>query len=686
MPSPLVPSDLLRIVLVSDPQIAPDGAAVYYRRSWQDEAANETYGAIHRVDRDGRDRAFTRGTKDRMPRVAPDGRTVAFVSERDGSARLFVLPLDGGESSELGEGWPKITALAWSPDSAQIAFVATAPLDPRTARAFHDEKSDARHIRMLPFKSDADGLLDGRRKHLFVIDAAGGSARRLTEGDFDVGGPSWSPDGKQLAFTARIDGPEAALSTADVCVIDVESARLTQLTRELGPAAAPVFSRDGREIAYIGHLHGDDGGGRFDDELLIIPTAGGTPRSLSAGVGRTVGDALASDLRGGHSAVPPVWANDDREIIVQVSDEGSTSLRAFARDGSGVRTVAGGERHIFGFSRADDGTIAFAVSTPTTPNELGLIEPYGGERFITDTNPWLKEKIVVAPRRYRPRADDGTQLDGWLIGTALPGEERPPLILEVHGGPHAAYGATFFFEFQVLAAQGMAVAYGNPRGSQTYGHAYASGSFGDWGGVDAGDVLRILDGALAQGSFDTTRIGLAGGSYGGFMTSWLLGHSDRFAAGVSMRAVNDFVSEVGASDIGWFLERELQACSFDDAGRKLFEGSPMRAAAAMHAPLLVEHSERDYRCPIDQGEQLFTMLRRLGRTQTEFVRFADTGHELSRSGKPRSRILRLRAIANWFVRHLHPAGVAEPSRDAGALFAPLAGETELASAAAALGE
>jgi dipeptidyl aminopeptidase/acylaminoacyl peptidase len=677
MASPLVPSDLLRIVLVSDPQIAPDGSAIYYRRSWQDEEANETRSAIHRVDRDAVDRAFTRGTKDRLPRVAPDGSAVAFVTDRDDAARLFVLPLDGGEALELGESWPKIVALAWSPDASRIAVVATAPHDPATARAFRDEKSDARHIRMLPFKSDADGLLDGTRKHLFVVDAAGGTPRRLTEGDYDVGPPAWSPDGKQIAFAARIDGPETAMSAADVCVVDVGSGNVTQLTRALGTAASPVFSRDGRELAYVGHLHGDDGGGRFDEELLVVPVTGGTPRSLSAGLGRTAGDALASDLRGGHASASPVWTADDREIIVQVSDEGSTGLRAFARDGSGTRTLAGGERHVFGFSRANDGTLAFAVSTPTMPNEIGLIEPYGGERLISSVNPWLIEKIVVAPRRYRPRADDGTILDGWLMAPARSNEEHPPLVLEVHGGPHAAYGATFFFEFQVLAAQGIAVAYGNPRGSQTYGHAYANAALGDWGDLDAGDVLRILDGALGLGNFDTARIGLAGGSYGGFMTSWLLGHSDRFAAGVSMRAVNDFVSEIGASDIGWFLERELQTRYEEDAGRSLFERSPMRSAAAMTAPLLVEHSERDYRCPIDQGEQLFTILRRLGRTETEFVRFADTGHELSRSGKPRSRVLRLRAIANWFVRHLRPAGITAVSHDAGALFVALNGEAEL---------
>jgi dipeptidyl aminopeptidase/acylaminoacyl peptidase len=675
MTTPLVPSDLSRVVLLSDPQLSPDGSAVYYRRSWFDRDADEVRGAIHRIDRDGADRAFTAGTNDRLARIAPNGKAVAFVAERDGQARAHLLPLDGGEAIPLGEHYPKITALAWSPDGKRLAFVATAAHDPATARVFHDEKTGARHIRMLPFKSDADGLLDGARKHLFVVDTAGGEARQVTHGDFDGSTPSWSPDGTRIAFCARIGLPEAATALSDICVvdIDVDGGAVTRLTAGTGPMATPVWSHDGKEIAFVGHHHGDDGGGRFDTELLVAPADGGATRSLSAGLGRTVGDCLAGDLRSG-VALAPVWGDGDREIFVQVCEDGSTSLRAFARNGSGTRVVAGGDRHIYAFALGDDGTIAIAYSTPTVPNEIALIERYGAERRLTDANPWLAEKDVATPERYRPRADDGTLLDAWLIRPLQTRESRPPLVLEVHGGPHGAYGHTFFFEFQVLAAQGIAVAYGNPRGSQSYGHAYADAILGDWGGIDAADVLSILDGALALGTFDTGRIGVAGGSYGGFMTTWLMGHSDRFAAGVSMRAVNDFVSELGASDLGWFLERELQSKYADDAGRRLFEGSPMRAASAIAAPLLVEHSERDYRCPIDQGEQLFTILRRLGKTDTEFVRFAETGHELSRNGKPRSRILRLRAIAHWFIRHLKPAGAEPVANEAGALFRPLPGE------------
>lgn len=677
MKTPLVPSDLFRLVSVGDPQIAPDAGAIYFRRATQDRAADATVAAIWRVDASGRESAFTTGRNDRLPRVSPDGMTLAFVGDRDEATRLFVMATDGGEARPLGPSYPKIGSLAWSPDGRRIAIVATAPHEPAMAKIYHDERSGARHIRALPFKSDADGLLDGTRKALWLIDVSSGAVERITHGDFDVLSFCWSPDGTRIAFVAAIDVPEWSFAT-DLHVVEVTSQAIRPLTHGNGPFASPAWSHDGVSIAFFGHEHGDDAGGRFNTELLVIDAHGGPLRSLSAQVDRTAGDSIISDMRSGFAATPPMWTADDAEIVVQVSDEGSCGIRAFARDGSGVRVLAGGDRDIFSFSQSNDGAIAFAYSTPLIPGDLAVLAPDGTETRLTWANDaWLADKVIVAPQRYRPIAHDGTTLDAWLLAAPdLP--PSAPLVLQVHGGPHAAYGHNFFFEFQMLAGTGCAVAFGNPRGGQSYGHAYADAITGDWGGVDAGDVHRILDGALERGSFDPKRVGIAGGSYGGFMTTWLLGHSDRFAAGVSMRAVNDFVSEVGAADIGWFLEREVKAPPLmSDRGRVLFDQSPMRAAPQIDVPLLVEHSERDFRCPIDQGEQLFTLLRRLGKKQVEFVRFTGDGHELSRGGKPRNRVLRLRAIAHWFIRHLRPQGVAPIADSAGALFAPLPGEDNI---------
>ncbi len=667
--TPLVPSDLYRIVTASDPQCAPDGS-VYYVRTALDEAKDATQSAVWRAAAGVTPAPFTAGPGDRMARLSPDGRRLAFVRDRDGKRAIIVMPTAGGEGAALTADYAAIGAIAWSADSSQLAFTATAPHDPATARVAHDAASGARHIRGLPFKSDDRGLLDGTRMHLFrvALDEER-EAVQITHGDFDVGTPAWSPDGSQLAFAAEIDAPEWAFYS-DIFVVGRDGGPLRRLTASNGPMSSPSFSRDGTQLAWIGHEHGDDASGRFDLELLVAPAAGGTIRSLSARLGRSAGNWITSDARGLVDETAVTWSAADRELCVQISDGGRCSVVAFAADGSSWHPIVSGERDVSGFSLNDAGTIAFAYSEPLVPCEIALRSAAGVETRLTDQNPWIAERILAAPRHVGIQTADGAALDGWVVDAPSPGG---PLVLEVHGGPHAAYGYAFFFEFQMLAGHGISVAYGNPRGSQSYGSAFAGAINGNWGGLDAGDVLAILDGALASGNYDLARLGIAGGSYGGFMTTWLLGHSKRFAAGVSMRAVNDFVSEAGASDVGWFLESELEAPWIADDGRKLFDGSPMRTARAIEAPLLVEHSERDYRCPIDQGEQLFTLLRRLGKT-VEFVRFTGDGHNLSRSGKPRNRVLRLRAIAHWFIRHLRPDGIEPLADSAGALFAPLAGE------------
>ncbi len=674
MTQPLVPNDLYALALCTDPQRDPRAPRTFYRRTHFAREENLVRGAIWVVSDAGVARAFTAGTNDRAPRPAPDGSSLAYIADgaEAGTAQIKVLPLDGGEATPLGGPMRKIAAPVWSRDGKRLAFTAEAPFDAVTARIMVDEVTKARHIRALPFKSDDDGLLDGIRRHAFVVDIAEGVARQVTCGDFDVLAPDFSADGTELVFAAAIDVAESRFGR-DLHVVTIATGERRALTHGEGVMAAPRVSRDGTMVAFLGNTHGDDAGGRFNDELLVVPMAGGAIRSLSVDVDRTASDCLAGDLRDGMGTCTPVWSSEDFHVLVQIADAGAVGIRAFTYEGK-TRTIAAGERDIYAFSRGDDGTITIAYATPEAPSALAVITPDGTERRVTTENDaLLAERTIATPRRIRPKAADGTILDAWILEPIGPADASRPLVLQVHGGPHAAYGYAFSHEFQTLVSRGFVVAYGNPRGGQSYGHAYADAITGDWGGIDASDVLAILDGVLATVPVDHARIGIAGGSYGGFMTTWLLGHSDRFAAGVSMRAVNDFISEVGASDLGWFLETEVGAAMTDAAGQALFANSPMRAAERITVPLLIDHSERDFRCPIDQGEQLFTLLRRLGKN-VEFVRFTGDGHNLSRSGSPRNRVLRLRAIAHWFDRYLTQN--APGPHAAGSLFAPIPHEID----------
>jgi dipeptidyl aminopeptidase/acylaminoacyl peptidase len=670
MTQPLQPADLASMVTVGDPQITPDGRMVFFRRTAFDIARDRAAGAIWSVARDGEPSAFTGGDNDRMPRLDARGERLAFVRDdgAGGDPRIHIMALSGGEAMAIGDACPGISSLAWSPSGDRIAFTARAPFDAASAHVYLDEPSGVRHIRALPYKTDSDGLLDGRRQQVFVLDIAGGATRQRTSGDADAGAVEWSPDGTAIAYT--IGAAAEASMISDVAVVDVASGVSHRITTGDGANGGASFSPDGTQLAWIGHRHGNDS--RYGGELFVSNVDGTNRRSLSATLDRHIGNSIGGDLRSGSSPTPR-W-RDAHAVIAVVTDAGTSSLRAFDVRSGEVTVAAGGEREIYAFATTANGTLALAFSSALVPSEIALVTAEG-ERTLTDSNPWLRDKHVIAPRRIPATASDGTSLDAWLM---LPADAIPggPLVLEIHGGPHAAYGETFFLEFQILAGCGFGVVYGNPRGSAGYGQAFASAISADWGGIDASDVLAILDAGLRAAPFDTERIAAAGGSYGGFMTTWLLGHCDRFATGISMRACNDFVSFTGATDIGFFLEAELGAGVSARGMRTLFERSPMRAVEQIDAPLLIMHSERDYRCPIDQGEQLFNVLRMLGKSDAEFVRFTGDGHELSRGGTPRHRVLRLRAIANWLLRRLGVVSRSSGDDVAGWLFRPLAGEAD----------
>lgn len=669
----MLPSDLLALRGVEDPQISPAGDAIVYVQSRFNVTENKTERSLWRV-RGGRAERFTQGTSDRAPRWSPSGNAIAFVRRGNGEkddekkSSLYAMPLDGGEPRVVAGPFERIGTPAWSPDGRRIAFAAAVQTAPTDTTVALDEESGARHITALPYKSDSLGLFDGKRMHVHVA-TIDGDVRVLTGGAFDAADPAWSPDGAMLAFVANPGVQEGAFAN-DVYAVSSSGGELQRLSTMNGIFGAPEYSRDGKEIAVVG-LDIDEFSGRRNAQLWCIPANGGTARSLTPDRACYLGDACISDMRA-HESSRPYWTPGDKEIVVQRSQEGACTLVAYARDGSGSREVAGGELEIYAFSGAVDGTIGFASTDVADPGSIALLRAGKLERLANDNAEWLAAHPPQRPQRLRPKAADGTVLDAWVLRAHTSNGTPKPLVHAVHGGPHGAYGFGYFFEFQLLASLGMHVVYGNPRGSQSYGESYADAITGRWGDLDASDLKAILEAAKAElGVDDRRKIAVEGGSYGGLMTTWLLGHTKDYACGISMRAVNDYVSEALASDIPRFLERELKA-DWTDNGRRLFEISPIRGASQIDVPLLIVHSERDFRCPIDQGEQLFSLLRQL-EADVEFVRFTADGHDLSRNGTPRNRVLRYRAIAHWLRSHL---GLEERGRGAGWLFAPVDGETE----------
>ena len=571
----MLPIDFFDLVGIEDPQIAPDGGSVVYVQARFNLEDNRIERSLWRVRRGDYPHQFTRGITDRAPRWAADGKRIAFLrTDDEKKTHVFSIPADGGEPSPVAGPFDRVAAPVWSPDGWSLAFTATAQVEGADATVAFDEKSGARHVTELPYKSDPLGLFDGSRLQIHVM-GPDGTTQIVAGGRFDAGPPSWSPDGKHLAFVANRDAPEGSFVN-DLYVVGVQDRTIVRLTEMNGIFTSPSYSRDGQEIALIGN-DTDDFGGSRNPQLWCVPAAGGTARPLTPKREDYLGNAIGSDLRTS-DAIAPYWMPGDRGIVVQRSHEGACMLTAYTRDGSKLRDLVAGERSVYAYSGADDGTLAFAATDPVEPGDIYLLSD-GTEERLTEANlSWLDVHSPLVPRRIRPRAPDGTVLDAWIVDAIEPAKVPPPMVHAIHGGPHAAYGFAFTFEFQILASLGFTVVFGNPRGSQSYGEAYASAITGRWGELDMGDLLAIRDAALADAEVDRKRVAVMGGSYGGLMTTWLMGHAKGYSCAISERAVNDYVSFAGASDIPNFIERETGS-DWSDGGKRLFEISPLRRAA-----------------------------------------------------------------------------------------------------------
>lgn len=646
------PEDLTRLAFVTDPQLSPDGSTVAFVLTTLSAEDDEYHSNIWLVDASaGPPRRFTTGAKrDTSPRWSPDGARLAFVSERDGrkKAQLYVVPAGGGEAVRLTDVKQGANHPAWSPDGTRLVFRSTIGGWEEPEKEEDKSKSKpARVIATLKYKANDRGFVYDRRSHLFVVTADGGEAHQITDGDWDDRDAAWAPDGQALAFVSARHPNRDFDNAADIWIVSAAGGEPRRVTDTAGPVGSPSFSPDGASIAYAGNRYLNEAG--RNTRLFVVPVGGGAPHCLTPDLDRNV-QVGNGDL---------CWIADGAALICAVEDQGNVHLYRIPLAGDGGPTpVVGGERQLAGYSASADGKLlAFAMSDAATPADVFAVAADGGAvRRLTDVNgPWKAAVELAEPERFHyERA--GYQLDGWVMKPHgyQPGRCYPALV-NIHGGPMTQYGNTFFDEFQVQAGAGYAVIFTNPRGSQGYGEAFTRAVVGDWGGGDFADVMAGVDEALRRYDFlDPARLGVLGGSYGGFMTSWTVGHTDRFAAACSERAVNNILTLFGTSDIGHsFSEAQSGFLPWENMAWYI-EHSPLTYAPRITTPLLILHSENDLRCPMEQAEQLFVALKKLHK-EVKFVRFPDETHEMSRSGKPRHRIERFRIILEWFDQFLTPS-------------------------------
>jgi dipeptidyl aminopeptidase/acylaminoacyl peptidase len=649
------PNDIAALTNVGAVRLSPDGALVAYTVLRMDLDGNRYREQVWlaSIEGGGAPMPFSSGqNRDRHPAWSPDSRRVAFVTIEPGKTEttVWVAPLGAGSTVPLSTFPDAVTALAWAPDGAWLAVTARTP-DVRFTG--EPSRQPTRRIERFFSRLDTVGWLHGRHTHVHLVAADGsGEQRDLTPGEFEHDEASWSPDGSTIVFSAaRHDRWDLDLAV-DVYAVDVASGQVRALTDGDGRYSAPVVSPDGRRVAFVGAENPETSPHNLQPGVIDLDS--GKRIWFGTNVDRTFGPYP--------SVGAPVWLDDNR-LLVPVEDHGNVHLYEVGAEGDSSPVVAiGGERTVTAFD-ADATTIAFAATTSERPSEL-FIRTEDRERVVSDVAGHFVARCQPQPaERFTAVSPDGAEVDAWIVTPPLlDRSRRHPVLLNVHGGPFTQTGNRFFDEAQVQAAAGYVVLLSNPRGSSGRDTAWGRAICGPadrfdpgtgWGSVDADDVMAVLDTALERFPFiDGDRAGLLGGSYGGYMTSWIVGHSRRFKAACSERAVNNLLSLEWNSDLATVFRTELGVSHLDDPAEYL-RRSPITYVRDIDTPLLVLHSEDDLRCPITQAEEFFVALRTLGK-EVEFYRFPAESHELSRSGSPVHRIQRAEIILEFFDRHLGP--------------------------------
>ncbi len=645
--------DLFDLAIASDPQISPDGRHIAYVRRSNDIMSDRAVSTIWLIDtRTGQDVPIASRSGDAFgPRWSPGGDRLAYASAEGGGPQLWVRWMHGGETVRLTGLPTSPSSIAWSPDGTSIAYTMLVKDDgPKLGSAPANKPEGAKWAEpleihgLLAYRADGQGVIEPGFEKIFLVPATGGAPRQLTFGRYHDGGPlSWSPDGRTIYFGAN-RSPEWETDTveSEVYALDVASGSVTGLTKRDGPDGNPQVSPDGKQIAYLGF---DDALRAYEDaDLYVMDRDGSSSRNLTA--------------NWGYNPASIVWDSDGRGIYVQYDQHGETKVARVALDGS-VREMVDGlsggglDRPYTGgsFSVAKDDTIAFTGGTPSRPAEVQVARD-GKARMLTDLNRSLREiKSFGQVRKITTKSShDGLEIEGWL--TLPPGHvegTRVPLILEIHGGPFAAYGPHFSTDNQLYAAAGYAVLSANPRGSTSYGEAFANEIDKAYPGNDYFDLMSIVGHAIELGVADPNALFVTGGSGGGVLTSWIVGKTDRFKAAAAQKPVINWATQVLTADNPAFFGRYWIGAQPWEDHEKFWRLSPLSLVGNVKTPTLVVVGSEDYRTPVSEAEQLYTALRLRG-VPTALVKVPGASHG-GIAARPSQSAAKASAILAWFERY-----------------------------------
>jgi len=631
---------------VGAPTVRSTDGAVAYVYTSVDAETLETDSHIEVAPFEGgASRRLTAGPRDGAPRWSPDGSQLAFRrrADADSPSQLWLLPSDGGEATRLTDIPGGVSDHVWAPDGQAIYCLAD--VDPsRDEEQDGPERPRTREVRELYYRGDTIGWRGDIRTHVFRVDVADGSDEQLTSGDFNHRSLAVSPDGERLAFISD-RSPRRYLRApwgGELCVMPAAGGRVRRLVWEDVASGGTAWSPDGREIAFVGMS--DDNA--WQHYIYLADADSGACHALT--------DDEVEPQAGFFpiAAAPSVAWHGDR-IVFAADSQGASGIYSVVRAGA-LRAERDDEEIIGALAASSDGRrLAFVASTYERPGEVTTLDLDGGGSAVLTScaGEYLASRSIGRTERFTVERD-GLEIDCWLVFPPDFDESRRyPLVLEIHGGPNGFFGPGFSPLHQVIACAGNLVLYTNPRGSTTYGEAFTSAVFEDWGGEDSRDLLAALEAVCERPYVDAERLGVHGYSYGGFMSSWLIGHDQRFRAAAIGAPVTNLLSMYGQTDIAASFGEQQWGGLPQDRLEHYLERSPVMYVDAIETPVLLQHGDADIRVPISQSEELFAGLKRRGKT-VEFIRYPDCSHLFLRVGHPSLRQEYYDRVVEWFARWL----------------------------------